>query len=130
MIDGTPRGARRAALVLHGLNPPDRRWLLARLGAAERRQLQALIEELDALGVDVEAADMAALTAESSPPAPEPAPDWSSWLSDEPAWLRELLVGGGADLAPATRRALHEAATRHRPSVGRTVAGPPPEGPR
>lgn len=120
MIDTTPRGARRAALVLHGLHPADRRWLLARLGPAERQQLQGLIRELDALGLDVEAADVAALTAAATPSAhaPSPAPDWSARLSDEPAWLRELLSGGGTGLPPATRRALHDAALRHRPPAG------------
>jgi hypothetical protein len=112
VIDPTPRGARRAALVLHALQPGDRRWLMARLDAADRQRLQLLIDELDALGIDVETTDVAALTAAPSPSsAPPLEPDWPARLPDEPAWVRDLLQGGAFTLAPAARRALQQAAS-------------------
>ena len=48
--------SRHAALLLHTLAPDDRHWLLERLPAGERRQLEALVAELGAIGI---------------PPAPE-----------------------------------------------------------
>jgi hypothetical protein len=121
VIDPTPRGARRAALVLHALQPGDRRWLMARLDAADRQRLQLLIDELDALGIDVETTDVAALTAAPSPPPPEP--DWPARLPDEPGWVRNLLQGGAPALAPAARRALQQAALAR--SGARPVVRPP-----
>lgn len=125
MIDSTPRGARRAALVLHALNMQDRQWLLQRLGEAQRLQLQGLLDELSTLGVEVDRADIPALLAPAPlqaapvPSAAAPEPDWATWLADEPAWVLDVLRGGvpasGLTVAPAARRALREAALRRRP---------------
>jgi hypothetical protein len=43
--------ARRAALVLHALEPTDREWMLARLTPARRGMLQPLLAELAELGI-------------------------------------------------------------------------------
>ena len=43
--------ARRAALTLHALGAADRAWLLAQLPPVQREQLQAMLRELEALGI-------------------------------------------------------------------------------
>jgi hypothetical protein len=43
--------SRRAALVLHALQEPDRAWLLASLQPAQRSLLEGLVEELQHLGI-------------------------------------------------------------------------------
>lgn len=43
--------ARRAALTLHALGAADRAWLLAQLPTAQRERLQAMLGELEALGI-------------------------------------------------------------------------------
>lgn len=48
-------GARKAALVLHGLSPDDRRWLLSHLPAPQRETVGPLLDELVALGVPADA---------------------------------------------------------------------------
>lgn len=48
-------GARKAALVLHGLGADDRRWLLSRLPQQQRDTVQPLLDELAALGVPADA---------------------------------------------------------------------------
>ncbi len=42
---------RRGALALHALSDQDQRWLLARLPVARRSELEALVAELQVLGV-------------------------------------------------------------------------------
>ena len=126
MSECTSMGMRRAALALHALGASDRRWLLERLDAGQRERLQPLLAELDALGVRFDPADIDAL---SVPPAePEPV-DWSSALPDEPAWIIAALQDRAGALAPAARRALHDAARRRMP-VGPTPrpATPPTQG--
>jgi hypothetical protein len=44
-------GLRKAALYLHGLEEPDRLWLLNALSQDEREQIQAVIGELQAMKV-------------------------------------------------------------------------------
>lgn len=116
MIDTTPAGLRRAALLLHALPVTDRRWLLGRLDDGQRRQLQALLDELAVLGVQVDAADVAALT--STPPdageAADPGAGLGAGLVDEPVWIRQALADAGVAPAPAARRALRQAAARRR----------------
>lgn len=61
--------ARRAALLLHAMAEPDRRWLLDALPASQRSLLEALLEELVAMGVPVDQAwvDDAVANAPASP---------------------------------------------------------------
>lgn len=49
--DAVPTAERQAALALHSMQPADRSWMLERLPAAGRKQLQGLLDELNALGV-------------------------------------------------------------------------------
>lgn len=115
MIDVTPVGLRRAALLLHALPVTDRRWLLGRLDDGQRRQLQGLLDELAALGVQVAPADVAALTSTPVTPSGGPeAADPGAGLADEPAWIRQALGDAGIPLAPAARRALRQVAARRR----------------
>jgi len=44
-------GARHAALFLHGIAPADRAWVLDAMSADERASLQALLAELEAVGI-------------------------------------------------------------------------------
>lgn len=44
-------GVRRAALMLHAMEPADRGWLLTRLTAAQQGPIGAALEELRALGI-------------------------------------------------------------------------------
>ncbi|MFC4161857.1 hypothetical protein [Chitinimonas lacunae] len=44
-------GTKQAALLLHGLDPRDAQWVLARLPEAERAALQSHLDELNELGI-------------------------------------------------------------------------------
>ncbi|MCE3261345.1 MAG: hypothetical protein K0R43_424 [Pseudoduganella sp.] len=55
-------GTRQAALLLHDLAPADCDWLLQQLDAAEASTLQALLQELQALGIPAERGLQAQLT--------------------------------------------------------------------
>lgn len=44
------QGLRRCALALHGLNAPDREWVLSRLPEPQRAEVARLADELAALG--------------------------------------------------------------------------------
>lgn len=44
-------GARHAALLLHGMAPVDRAWVLDAMPADQRASLRSLLEELEALGI-------------------------------------------------------------------------------
>jgi hypothetical protein len=57
---------RRAAMLLHTVAPADRAWLLGQLPALQRQALEALLEELSALGMPA----APALLDEIVPPAP------------------------------------------------------------
>lgn len=56
---------RQAALTLHALPAPDRTWVLAALPPSEREQLQALLGELQALGIPGDPALVAGLSQET-----------------------------------------------------------------
>lgn len=62
-------GRKRAALAIVGLHPRDRRWLLAQLPDAERRDVEAMAAELQALHPEAPAASWAALAEAAWPPA-------------------------------------------------------------
>jgi len=70
--------ARRAALLLHGLSPPQRRLVMAKLGAAETSRLEPMLGELARLGIPRELAlgaeSLAAPARASDVPAKESAP--------------------------------------------------------
>jgi hypothetical protein len=61
---------RRCALALHGVQPDDRDWMLARLPEASQAELRQLLDELQRLGIPVDRE----LTQEAlkSPPPPPP----------------------------------------------------------
>lgn len=82
--------ARQAALTLHALPADDRTWVLAALPPAERDQLQALLEELQSLGIPADPALVAGLTQEAA----------SSATAD---WLHALDAQGSAALAGVLR---------------------------
>lgn len=44
-------GVKQAALLLHGLDPGDQDWLMARLAPAQRASLAQALDELRALGI-------------------------------------------------------------------------------
>jgi len=95
---------RQAALLLHGLPPGDRRWLLQQLSGDERASLQALLAELETLGIP---ADRALLDeAVSARAAPVPADDLSSPRWDAPGAEREDVSAQLALLESADPRRL------------------------
>lgn len=47
---------RQAAMLLHSMTEPDRRWMLARLEPAQRTRVHALLEDLHALDFPIDAA--------------------------------------------------------------------------
>ena len=53
---------KRAALRLACLHPADRRWMLRRLPASDRRYLSTLLKELERLGIEDPSLLLAALT--------------------------------------------------------------------
>ena len=96
---------RQAAMLLHSMAEPDRRWMLARVDAAQRTRLQALLDELAALefpvdpGLIREALAGMADSAESLPQASGVA-SWTvdqatSVLRDERADVVALLLRAG-----------------------------------
>ena len=48
-------GVRVSALALHGLAASDRKWLMARLPAAQRERLRGLLQDLRGAGVQADA---------------------------------------------------------------------------
>jgi hypothetical protein len=89
---------RLAALTLHALNVDDRGWMLDRVSASQRRELEALMSELVAIGIpsDPSLVD-AALVPRSEPVVAAPAPSRS--LTAEPHALARLLRSEPAGLA-------------------------------
>jgi len=84
-------GARHAALLLHAMVPVDRAWILEALPPAQRTGLQALLAELEALGIERDAALIADATASAaSVELRQPAP-----VSDEDrlCMLNEVQLG-------------------------------------
>lgn len=102
-------GERRAALALHAVAPADRRWLLERLDGAQRERLQALLTELDSLGIRFDPADMEALAGDPGRRAGE-STNWAAQLRDEPSWVIDALTTGRGTFAPAAQAALRAAA--------------------
>jgi hypothetical protein len=54
VMSGPKSGMRSAALMLHGLAPSDRDWMLQQIPSAERRSLEELLRELRALDIAAE----------------------------------------------------------------------------
>ena len=99
-------GLRKAALVMHGLGEQDRQWLLERLPAHRARELNALLEELGALGFPSddelirEAAgtpsqSRAAVGPDSGPIARASVEQVHALLKDEPDALIALVISSG-----------------------------------
>lgn len=64
-------GTRRAALTLHALERGDRAWLLGQLGDGQRALLEALLADLESLGIPRDRALIQdAMAAEVPPAAP------------------------------------------------------------
>ena len=77
---------RKAAMLLHSMTQPDRRWMLERVGAAQRRRLEALLEELQALEFPIDAALVRESLGSDATAAIAPAlptMDLSDWSADE-----------------------------------------------
>jgi hypothetical protein len=92
--DDGQHGMRRAALLLHGLHPADRGWLLDRLPQEQRDGLEPLLLELRALGVAPDGAallDTSALAASQAVPAGAGRPQAERIAATPPARLAELL---------------------------------------
>lgn len=62
---------RRAALLLHSMVPADRQWLLDRLAPAQRSTVQALLDELTALGLPGDPELVRGALAEPAPVQPD-----------------------------------------------------------
>lgn len=95
--------ARQAALVLHGLAPADREWMLARLPEPRRDELGALIEELQSLGLPPDAelirqaiGDAPARASPVSTLMQASAEQMQTLLAEEPDRLVALLVSSSA----------------------------------
>lgn len=88
-------GVRHAALLLHAMAPVDRAWMLDALPPTEREDLQKLLAELGALGIERDPALIADATADPVGPAGASLPEFDTDarqlmpLSDE-AWLHAL----------------------------------------
>jgi hypothetical protein len=55
-MDATPLGIKQAALVLHGLAPADRDWMLSQLPGDQHHALRLALVELHTLGIPRDAA--------------------------------------------------------------------------
>lgn len=95
-------GARRAALLLHAMQPADRQWLLAALPPQQGRALEDMLSELRALGIPPDRALLQPLAETRGPTAAERlarlAPLQRQWLAqrlqDEgPEFAGRLLAG-------------------------------------
>jgi hypothetical protein len=64
--------SRKAALLLHAMGPKDRDWLLAQLPTEQRGRLEALLAELDELGIPRDPALLREVAADASPAHAEP----------------------------------------------------------
>jgi hypothetical protein len=91
-------GARHAALLLHAMAPVDRVWMLDALPPTEREDLQRLLAELGALGIERDPVLIADATAGPSDSATASLPEFDIDvrqlvpMSDE-AWLHALDAG-------------------------------------
>jgi hypothetical protein len=96
-------GARQAALVLHGLAPADREWMLARLPEPRQQELGALLEELQSLGLPPDAGliheaigDAPAAASPAANLMQASAEQMHALLAEEPDRLVALLVSSSA----------------------------------
>jgi len=80
---------RRAALLLHSIVPADRQWLLDRLPPAQRSAIQALLDELTALGLPVDSELVRSALAE---PAAVPLDDTTALRAASGQRIAQLLV--------------------------------------
>jgi hypothetical protein len=127
---------RHSALLLHGLNAPDRQWILAQLGAEQRAGLESQLAELKDIGIPadptlIEAALQARqnrppIAQDSGPGAalrqapgaavlrllgPEPAWLIAAVLSLEPwPWREAIFVGLDASKRERVRQAIGQRA--------------------
>lgn len=90
-------GRRQSALLLHGMQPADRDWILARLPQAERALLDEHLQELRSLGIPADpllaqAAGAGAADSAAAALRLADAGDMQLVLAGEPVWLvRQLL---------------------------------------
>lgn len=86
-------GGRHAALLLHAMTPQDRTWVLDALPPSEREELSAMLAELEALGIERDAALLeqatAAFAARLGDESRTNDPRLGVPLSDE-TWLKSL----------------------------------------
>lgn len=121
----TPAALKKAALALHALSPADQAWMLARLGLTEQAQLNALLEELQTLGIPQEPAVIEAALQGNKPAqssSVSPAQDWqgvpvaalAQALADEPAQVMSAcLLLLPSELAVSLRPLLPSALQPH-----------------
>ncbi|MGZ3182501.1 MAG: hypothetical protein ACXU8N_08680 [Telluria sp.] len=129
-------GERQAALLLHGLDRADQRWLLARLDAGAARVLRGHLRELADLGIPADpalapGAAPAGMEAAAAAVHAASAAQIQLLLADEPAWLAAQLLALRAwpwraaylDSLPAPQRAQAAAAPAEplRPAAARAL---------
>lgn len=134
-------GHRRAALALHGLQEPDRDWILAQLAATERAPLDPLLQELRGLGIAPDAAMIGPIVAAKGQ-APEPAAPQTPRdriRAASAARIRELLAGEPPAVAasliaiepwPWRASLLARMPRRRRAEVSRAIPAAARRGPR
>lgn len=116
--------ARRAALTIHALPAADRKWMMQRLEAQQRRTIEVLLEELDSLGVvaDGRMVEQALATAPESKAEPAwrqtlaacDAATMVACLKDEPAMLvARVLERGPWRWDSAVLERMHPLRRRH-----------------
>jgi hypothetical protein len=93
---------RESALVLHGLAPSDRDWLLSRLPGERADELRVLIDELQTLGLPADAT----LTARALR-ASQPTPNAAAVAPTLPATAAQTIASASAE---QMQRVLHEEA--------------------
>ena len=72
---GPSQAMRQAALTLHGMNPEDRRWVMACLPRAQQDKLESLLTELDAIAFPCDGSivqDALRLAQPAQAPSPSP----------------------------------------------------------
>ena len=82
--------ARRAALLLHGLSPQQRRLVMAKLGAAETSRLEPMLGELSRIGIPRELGLIGPETPTKESVAREPTPVERAAQLDADSVLRAL----------------------------------------
>jgi len=93
-------GLRKAAVVLAGLHPDDRMWLLERLQPSWRYDLRRLIDQIASMKVpDSDIAREAVRISGEAPPLHPPAPDrlLAGTHGLSPAWCARVLAACAPD---------------------------------